>query len=941
MAPLQPPPAAALPPANPWRVYLLGGFALDDGQQRLERLRSRAAMALLARLALQPGREHAREELATLLWPEADAATGRSRLRQTLSLLKAVLEPPGAPPVLLADRRTLRAAPQALWCDALAFQQALRAGQHEEARRLYRGELLPGFYDEWVHDERQRLHALAEALDTLPAAPAAPTPQAAAPATPATLAAPPSPRLPQYLTRLIDADQRRARLQAHCSAQRLVTVLGPGGSGKTRLALEVARGLSEGAAEGRAAPRFERAIFVPLVGAFTAPQLLDRLLQALRIGTAGSPAEQVVALLQGRPLLVLLDNCEQLDDGAVASIAQLAESLPGVHWLATSRRLLGLDGEHEFPLAGLALPAEDATLEAVAQNPAVLLFIDRARAHRPDFHLHAGNRAGLVGLVRWLEGLPLAIELAASRARGLSPAEMLALLQAPAGGTGGAGGAGTAGLAWLSRRGPRSGGDSRHASMLAVVEWSWQLLGDAQRQMLTALCQLPAGATLAAATALHGAGALPPLQAQQLLDELQGHSVLKTGTGQDGATRWQPYEPVREYVLAQLPADEARAWRARVLRWWLQWAQTLPATPPLASVRDELPNLTAVLAQAGDDGQADEALRLVVTLQSAWGEIAIPGAALVALGRLLQQPGLDVSLAAAGHALAATFSQAVGQADSARQHLARALAQPVPEPTLRCMVLSRGARLVWRLDADAPRTRAMIEEALPLARELGRHSTEASLLSLQGHLTSVVERNPAAAQALIAQSAALWQRSGNAHLINAGRFNLAYNLLATRQPTQALQALRALAEEGLALQDWDLAAGALDACGVALRMRRQWQAAADAHGQALQVAWDNAETLSVIYALWNIPPSLLRLGQPLLAARTMAAAAALWAARFGQHAPNSDLRELERVRRQLQRLLPPAELAAAWQAGSRLGMAEAVHAVLAWHRASGLQAFRP
>ncbi|MCB2020315.1 MAG: hypothetical protein KDG44_05895, partial [Burkholderiaceae bacterium] len=114
-----------------WQLRLLGGFELDDGCHRLTRLRSRAAMALLARIALAPQRDHAREELAALLWPQADGATARSRLRQTLSLLRAVLEPPGAPPVLLADRRVVRAVPGALWCDAVAFESALRQGHAE------------------------------------------------------------------------------------------------------------------------------------------------------------------------------------------------------------------------------------------------------------------------------------------------------------------------------------------------------------------------------------------------------------------------------------------------------------------------------------------------------------------------------------------------------------------------------------------------------------------------------------------------------------------------------------------------------------------------------------------------------------------------------------------------------------------------------------------
>ena len=937
--------ASATPEESPvaWRLRLLGGFELDDGQTRLQRLRTRAAMLLMARLGMAPGRDHPREELAQLLWPEADARTCRSRLRQTLSTLKAVLEPPGAPVLLSADRRVLRLAPGALWCDVPAFEAALRRGDTETARQLWAGDLLPGFYDDWVHEERQRLQALADRLDTLPAAaptrpalqPLLPQPAASAQAAVGVAAVTTSqpyspPSLPHHLTRLIGADQRGARLRADCLAHRLVTVLGPGGCGKTRLALEVARLLCEGAPDARAAP-FERAVFVSLVGAVDASALLDRLLMALRVGTAGTALEQAIQVLGGRRLLVLLDNCEQLDDDAVATIAQLAESLPAAHWLVTSRRPLGVDGEREFQLAGLALPAADAALEAAALNPAVALFVDRARAHRPDFHLHPRNLSGLLGLVRWLEGLPLAIELAAARTRVMTPADILALLS---GHTGAATTEhdGQAGLAWLSRRGTRSAADPRHASMLAVIDWSWQLLAPELQDLLRAISLLPGGAALATAATLGRPpacdSALPLTVAQQRLDELLAHSVLKTAIGQDGQLRYLPYEPVREFVLSQMPPAEARQRRRRTLDWALHWARTMPPTPPLATVRDEMPNLVAVITAASGDGDSDDAVRLVLLLQSSWGEITIPRSALDALDALLAQPALDASLAANGHALAGTFCHASGDRDGARAHLQAALARPAPDPLYRLGTLSRSARLVFRLDSDVARARQLIQQALPLAREHRRPSVEASLLSLEGHITITVDRDLARGRELVAQSAALWQQTGNAHLVNAGRYNLASGLIQNRQAEDGLREMRALADEGLALHDWDMAAGALDACGTALGQLRRWAEAVHAHRQSLQVAWDNAEMLSVIYALWDIPPALAHLRQGRLAAQTMAAAESLWRTRFGP-LNTDDQRHLVRMRRLLRRLLSPADARAAWAQGAALPVGDAVRAVLA------------
>ncbi len=960
-----------------WHVRLLGGFDIDDGRQQMTRLRSRAAMALVARVALAPQRDHAREELASLLWPEADAAAARNRLRQTLSLLKSVLEPAGSPPVLLADRRVVRAAPGALWCDAVAFEAALRGGHHPAARALYRGELMPGFYDEWLLDERQRLATLAERLDDEAGA-AAPAPPASMPtlAEPRPLAAEgtqapglpapapggaftaPGTRLPHYLTRLVGADQQGARLRATVAEHRWVTVLGPGGSGKTRLAVEVARVLCEPAAAadkapagpGTAAPvptrppRFERAVFVSLVGAFNRHQVLDRLALALRLGASSDTTEAVLEVLDQRAVLVLVDNTEQLDDDAVAALAHLAEQLPQAHWLATSRRPLGHDGERSFPLDALELPDPQAPLAEVVINPAVALFVDRARAHRADFHVNSAQRAATVALVRWLEGLPLAIELAASHARVLGPSDLLPLLQAAR--------AQHNSLAFLARRGNRSGSDPRHASMLDVVGWSWRLLRPEQQALLLALCVLPGGATAPTAAALRAAQAAHAAHAesagpaapagpaalaapgladvaatQALLDELVDHSVVRAGRGQDGQWRYNALEPVREYGLGQHDDSTQRPWRQAALRHFLAWAQALPATPPLPLVRDEMPNLMHVLSAAPADGDAADALELVLSLQAAWGEIAVPEGLLHSLDRLLQVPGLDDSSAAGGHALAAWLSQESGRKDDARRHMAAALERPCPKPALRAMVLSRVARMCWRVDRDHVRARALIDQALPLAQATGRTNTEASLLSLKGHLASTVDGDVQQGKAYSAQALALWARSGNRHLINAGRYNVAVQTSEAGRPAEALAEFEALEAEGRELQDWDLAAGALEARGTALLKLRRWAEAADSLRAATVVAWDGMEVQATVYALWCLAPALARLRLGTLAAETMGAAEAQWLQRMGKLGSN-DLRDIRRLRRFTHRLLGAPAATRAWQAGAARSLGQAVQAVV-------------
>ena len=740
------------------------------------------------------------------------------------------------------------------------------------------------------------------------------------------------------MARLVGADQQGARLRAQVQEHRLLVVLGAGGSGKTRLAIEVARSLAQ-ATPGGPPPRFELAVFVSLVGAATSIELLDRLALALRVKASGDVVDTLLELLEGRRLLFVLDNAEQLDTDAAGTVAYLAERLPLAHLLVTSRRPLQVDGERRFLMHALELPAVGAELAEVTMNAAIVLFVDRARAHQPDFHVHAGIAGALVDLVRWLEGLPLAIELAASHVRTLAPAELLELLVAARAENIANDGdeaqaarvAGRGSFALLARRGPRSGSDSRHASMLAVLAWSWNLLTDEQRQLLGVLSVLPAGATVGLAAALAGAepGAsrLGLGAAQALLDELIEQSVLLPGVGQDGRRRYLPIEAVREYVLTHLDAAVLRRCRGRALQAHLDWARALPPTPPLPSVRDEMPNLMAALAAAPADGDADAALTLVLLLQSSWGEMAVPHGVLESLDRLLQAPDLADSLAAGVHALAAVAYQDAGRPDDVRRHREAALARPCDDPAIRSMVLSRMARMTWRVDKDHRRARELIEMALPLARAADRANTEAALLSLQGHLATVVDGDPVRGKELSAASLALWARSGNLHLVNNGRYNVAVQTMEAGAPEQALPEFEALAEAGRRAQDWDLVAGAYEARGTALLKLRRWAESAASLHESLRVAWEQLELQAALYALWNIPPALARLGRAELAARTMACAEAQWQQRYGAFDAR-DRRDLRRLRRFARVQLGADAAAGAWHHGAGSSLGDAVRAVL-------------
>ena len=924
------PPAVPLPgrpaAASAWRLRLLGDVQLTHPGGAARPLPGRAAAALLACLALASDQARTRESLIDLLWPDATLAVGRNRLRQLLSSLKAALgQTPAEPALLLTDRLHLRLAPQALWCDVVAFEQAWRSGRSTEARALYRGELMPGHADGWIHEERLRLAALAERLgETAPDGPGGPPtadPAASVDDTPASLP------LPAYLTRLHGAQAQVAGLLAQVRAHRLVTVLGPGGHGKTRLAVEVARTL----AVEPAPRRFDLLAFVPLVGCAGGPGAVDAVQAALLLalqgdGGAAQPAQALRRRLAGRQALLVLDNAEQLVDDIGPWLADLLAQAPGLHLLVTSRRLLGLDGERQHLLPALPLPAPGAPgAEAgdIDANPAVALFVDRARAARPGFPTDPDTLGAVAALVQQLQGMPLAIELAASHMGSLSPQALLSLLQQGAGdGTG---------LRLLARGGPRGAADPRHASMLAVVRWSWQLLPPVARQLLPRLSVVAGSFSLDAAVALASAPAVDVVLA---LQALVAHSMLRAEPGRD---RFAMFELIREFAAAELPPPEAQALRQRHRQWLTRWFAGLPLSTPLQQVRPELPNLAAAMVQAEADGADADAARLAQAAQPALSAITLPAPALAALQRCADRLPAGALQAVTWASLARTCLLA-GQSALALQLTDQALASlpaadapaagdgPLATPGLaRALVLTRLAHVRWRLQRD-PRAGAWLAEALALASAAGALPLQATILTNQGALLRVAD--PAASIALQRRAVALWAAAGDAHGVNVGRCNLALALLARRSGAAeavalAGQAMRDTRAQGDEMQH----ALACNLSGEAWSRLGQWALAASAYRACIRSAFAAAEPWPLAYGLWNLPRALAHLRQPRLAAQLMGFAQ--------QHAPavsgplqGADQHDLRRLRRLCQLQLGAPATQSAWQQGEGLALADAVRLAL-------------
>lgn len=857
-----------------WRLNLLGGFELFDPRGVPVRLPGATAMLLLARLALAPQRAWAREELVELLWPGAALDVGRNRLRQLLLVLRRQLEPG----LIQADRLTARLLPGALDCDAERFEAALR-GHGLDAAQLYRGELLPGFYDDWVQDERRRLAALAERVHTPVATPA-------------------RSGLPRYPTRLLGADAVAARLRDAVCTHRLVTLVGPGGAGKTRLAVEVAAAL-----EAAGAP-FARVQFVALAACTGPVAMLDALLVAF--GLPGGRSEQALAdALAGRRWLVLLDNCEQLVELGAPLIARLAGLLPQVHWLVTSRRVLGLDGERELALATLPLPAPRAGLDALARNPAVALLLDRVQAVRPDLRLDAGNADAVRELLRALDGLPLAIELAATRLRSLPPQALLQRLRQH-------GGAPMA----LERSGPRSGHDERHASMQKVLSWSWSLLSDGARRLLAEISVFEGPFELAAAEAVHGGDAALGL------DELVQHSMLRADPA---GGCYLPYALIREAAAAQLDAAAQAALRTRHRAWIIRWAQQLPPTPRLREVRRELPHIAAAFVGAAADAADADALTLFESLQRALSDITLPPAARAALETSLARLPATPARAAA-RAMLARAAMRAGDGTAANRLADAALAELPAAGLPRATVLARAAHIRWRLQRDA-RVAAWLDEALSIAQPAAALALQASVLSVQGALTRA--EDPAAAATLQRRAIDAWREAGDGHGVNTGRYNLALALTerAATRP-EALVEIDGVCQATRAAEDWAQLASAQNQRGEILCGLRRWDEAVAAYREGIVVADDALELLPLAYCLWNLPGALARRREPERAARLMGFAARFWAERFGSLTA-ADRSDQRRVLRLVAAQLGAPRTQALATEGEAMMLADAVRVALA------------
>ncbi|HEX6607740.1 MAG TPA: tetratricopeptide repeat protein, partial [Chloroflexia bacterium] len=617
---------------------------------------------------------------------------------------------------------------------------------------------------------------------------------------PSNLPAPPT----AFIGREQTVDQAGRLLRS--PAVRLLTLTGPPGIGKTRTALQVAGALVADFADGvffvPLAPIRDPTLLVPAVAA--ALDLRERNDQSL--------LRVVKEHLRPRQILIVLDNLEQVV-AAAPQIAELLETGPQIKMLLTSRTLLRIYGENELPVPPLSLPdpAHLPPLNQFTRYEAVHLFVERARAAEPGFRVSGGNVRAVAEICVRLDGLPLAIELAAARVRTLPVAEMHVQLGHR--------------LALLTE-GPvdRS---PRQQTLRGAIEWSYELLDDSTRRLFRYLAVFVGGGDWQAVERVVGAGTTGALAAQ--LDVLIAQNLLRYEGGAE-APRLGMLETIREYARTQLEAGgEAAAVEERHAGYYLElaeradeWLKGPEQAPWLARLEQEHANLRAALdwsRQAPE--RAAFGLRLAAALGQFWELRGYMSEGRARLQAALAVDDPTVPLAVRARAYAALgrmelyrgdFAAARGPYEQSLQ-LRRAVG---PASALARALTSVG--IVKRALGEYGAARALHEESLALWRAEGDQAGIASALNSLGKL-ALLEGGFAAARAFAAESAAIRRAMGD-------RYALAMSLDTLGEIARSeghYDAAGALYTEGLALcqeqGDKPLTANALHNLGyVALHM---------------------------------------------------------------------------------------------------------------------------
>jgi predicted ATPase/class 3 adenylate cyclase len=586
--------------------------------------------------------------------------------------------------------------------------------------------------------------------------------------------------LPLQVSSFIGREREVARVSGALGEARVVTLTGVGGVGKTRLALQVA---------AEVLPRFREGAWLCELAAVRDPAGVVGAMAAVFGVTARaglSLEESLVEFLRTKQLLLVVDNCEHLLEAVADVLEVLERSCSGVVVLATSREGLALEGEQVVPVPSLPGPPADADLEAVGRAEAVHLFVERARGVDPEFDLTVENAVAVAQVCRRLDGVPLAIELAAARVSAMNPAELARGLD----------------RRFETLAGGRRRAVQRHQTLRAAIDWSYELLSEPERRLLARMAVFAGGCTR---DALEVVCAGAPIEAPRMFDLLTSLVArsLVVAERDHPETRYRLLETIREYGEERLAEhDETEDLRTRHAEYYTDFAgrvseeilgpHQIEAGRRLIAEQD---NLLTAMNYAIDTDNVDLALRLLrstpAPLVQVGYEVRVPVDPILELTGALEHP-----LYAYGLAVASLRAAQRGDLESAETFCAQALgaAQRLGDPdryTAELVCLTRanvafsigavhdaaihirrsveiarsagqlpsvvaglnGAATLYAMADDADTAVPLATEGLALARRVGIPSLIAmNLAALAGALA---DQDPQRAQALLHESVQL------------------------------------------------------------------------------------------------------------------------------------------------------------------------------------------
>jgi len=809
-------------------IHLLGQLQIAVDGEAVTGFESDKVRALLVYLAVEGGRQHRREALAEMLWPERPEGAALNNLRGALSnLRKAIRDRDAAPPFILATRQTIQFNPESdHWLDvsalaALGEGAPLSAQALEEAVALYRGPFLEGFtlrdsaaFEEWASLKREQIgrqiaracqqlveqyeqsgateRALAHAwrwaelepldeqahrqlmrllaasgqrtaalaqyetlcrilADELGVEPSKETEalhqsllagELEGPA-PAALPRRVPVELPAEVTPFIGRERELAQIAGLLDdpACRLLTLTGPGGVGKTRLALQAARD----AAAAAAATYSNGVFFVPLAPLASAEFLASAIAAALKFAFYGpdDPQVQLLNHLRNVEALLVLDGFEHLLAG-VGLVVDLLEHAPRLKLVVTSRERLNLHGEWIVEVGGMDFPLE-GVVEGVEGYDAVRLFLGCARRVRPDFAPQSAEMPFVTRICQLMRGMPLGIELSATWLHTLSTEQIVGEIEG--------------GLEFLSsslRDVPE-----RHRSLWAAFDHSWKLLSEEEQAAFRKLSVFRGGFDREAAGQVAGAS-LPVLSA------LVGKSLVRRG----GSGRYEVHELLRQYAVSQLrEAGEEESTHERHRDWFLRLAEKVEqpelwgaavSLPWLGRLRAERDNYRAALQWSMTHGEDEERLRLPVTLTWVWYLRAD-----FSEGRRWLERALEAAEGASADvrafALAHAGTLAIAQRDYER-------GVPLAEEGLQAAYdVGNLCQAGWTLShlgsaamhqGDFEGAAVLCAESVDLFRQLGHEAAVANLLMYQG-MVAYYQRDYARAGTLLEESLPVLRKAGD------------------------------------------------------------------------------------------------------------------------------------------------------------------------------------